>query len=184
LTLGVRGRVRCAGGACRVAEWSVFPAPEPGAFYVLGRADFDADESLVAEIGRLREVFDTPATMRANLDLCLTMQDASGVIGRFCEQAMVGCPGEVWIANASRNLLECIARWGSGAEDVPATEEPHECWAARGGRPHSYDPGGLGLSHGHLGTPPKRSHCTPLKGAGEALGMLATRADSDVDSTL
>ncbi len=183
VTLGVKGRVRGADGAYRVVEWSVFPAPEPGAFYVVGHAlaDAEAEESLVAEIGRLHKDIDTLATMRDNLDMCLTTQEASGVIGRFCEQAMDGYPGEVWIANASRNLLERIARWGDGAEDVLATTEPHECWAIRGGRPHSFEPGGSGLPCGHFETPPKRSRCIPLKGAGDALGMLTTWADSEVD---
>jgi diguanylate cyclase (GGDEF)-like protein len=185
MTLGVKGRVRCADGAYRVVEWSVFPAPEPGTLYVVGHApgDSDAEESLVAEIGRLHKDIDTLATMRDNLDMCLTMQEASGVIGRFCEQAMDEYPGEVWIANASRNLLERIARWGDGAEGVLATKEPHECWAMRGGRSHSYEPGGSGMPCGHFETPPRRSLCIPLKGAGEALGMLTTWADADVDST-
>jgi PAS domain S-box-containing protein len=183
LTLGVKGRVWCADGAYRVVEWSVFPAPEPGSFYVVGHehADSEVEESLVAEIGRLHKDIDTLATMRDNLDMCLTTREASGVIGRFCEQAMDGYPGEVWIANASRNLLERIARWGDGAEDVLATTEPKECWAIRGGRPHSYEPGGSGLPCGHFPTPPKRSRCLPLKGAGDALGMLTTWADSDLD---
>ena len=183
MTLGVGGRVRCADGAYRLAEWSVFPAPEPGALYVVGHANSDADESLVAEIGRLHKDIDTLATMRDNLDMCLTMQEASGVIGRFCQLAMDGYPGEVWIVNASRNLLERIAHWGDGAEDVLATTEPHECWAMRGGRPHSYEPDGTGLLCRHFETPPRRSLCIPLKGAGDALGMLTTWADSGVDGT-
>jgi diguanylate cyclase (GGDEF)-like protein/PAS domain S-box-containing protein len=184
VTLGVEGRVRCADGVYRVVEWSVFPAPEPGAVYVVGHETVDsgAQESLVAEIGRLHRDIDTLATMRDNLDMCLTMQEASGVIGRFCEQAMDGYPGEVWIANASRNLLERIARWGDGNEGVLATTEPQECWAIRGGRPHSYEPGGSGLPCGHFETPPKRSRCYPLKGAGDALGVLTTWADSDADA--
>ncbi|OFW66546.1 MAG: hypothetical protein A2Z12_01990 [Actinobacteria bacterium RBG_16_68_21] len=185
MTLGVQGRVRCADGTYRVAEWTVLPAPKSGALYVLAYAHEDSavKESLVAEIGQLHKDIDTLAAMRDNLDMCLTMLEAYDVIGRFCQQVMEEYPGEVWITNASRNLLERVARWGERSEGALATTEPHTCWAMRGGRSHSYDPGGSGLQCGHFESPPTRSLCIPLKGSGEALGMLTTWAGSYIDDT-
>jgi diguanylate cyclase (GGDEF)-like protein len=184
LTLGVLGRVRGADGVYRMVEWSVLPAPEPGAMYVVGHElAGPAEKTLVAEIGRLHRDIDTLATMRDNLDMCLTLQEASEVIRQFCQQAMNGYPGEVWMVNASRNLLERIAGWGDGAEGSLGTKELHECWAMRGGRSHSYGSGDSGLACPHFDTSPRRSLCIPLKGTGEALGILTTWADTEVDDT-
>jgi len=176
LILDVKGRVRCADGVYRVAAWSLFPAPEPGTLYALGHeaAELDSETDLTAEIERLYRDIDTLAAMRDNLDMCVTIEEASQVIRRFCSKAMDGFPGEVWISNASRNLMGRVARWGDGDEDMLGTMEPVDCWALRGGRPHSYDPQGSGLSCKHHKPLPSRSICIPLKGSNEVLGLLTT----------
>jgi diguanylate cyclase (GGDEF)-like protein len=54
------------------------------------------------------------------------------------------------------------------------TMEPVDCWAMRGGRPHSYDPKGSGLPCKHHPKLPCRSLCIPLKGASDVVGMMTT----------
>jgi diguanylate cyclase (GGDEF)-like protein/PAS domain S-box-containing protein len=181
LTLAINGRVRCADGAYRQVAWTILPAREPGVIYALGHdpAESSATEALTAELERLHNDIDILAAMRDNLDLCVTMQEACHVIRRFCHEAMGGWPGEVWICNPSRNLLERIARWGDGDEDLMSTMEPADCWGMRGGRPHSYDPKGSGLPCKHHKVVPRRSICMPLKGASDVVGLLTTWGTSE-----
>ena len=128
----------------------------------------------MAQIDKLHADIDSLAAMRDNLDMCVTPQEAAEVIRRFCHEAMDGWPGEVWLINASRNLLERIASWGPRSEDAVGTIEPVQCWAIRGGRPHTYGPRGSGLLCQHHRLLPRRSICLPLKGSNEVLGMLTT----------
>ena len=177
------GRVRCADGVHRVVAWRFLPAPESGAMYALGRdvADEGSEAALTAEIEQLHIDIGTLGEMRNNLDMCMTMEEARRVIRRFCVEAMDGWPGEVWIFNSSRNLLERIARWGDGDEDLVEMMEPADCWGMRGGRPHSFDPTGSGLPCKHHKVTPGRSVCIPLTGSNEALGLLTTWRWSESD---
>jgi diguanylate cyclase (GGDEF)-like protein len=176
LTLGVDGRVLCADGIYRVISWTILPSPEPGMAYALGRnlMESESEAVLTARIEQLHRDIDTLAAMRDNLDMCLTLPEATAVISRFCREAMDGWPGEVWMINASRNLLERIACWGGCDESALGTMEPSQCWAIRGGRPHNYDPTSPGLPCQHHKVLPRRALCIPLKGSNEVLGLLTT----------
>jgi hypothetical protein len=96
--------VRCKDGVYRVVAWSFLPTTEPGFMYVRGRPDPDSDseEALTSQIEELRSDIETLGEIRANLDMCLTMEEAREVIRRFCADAINGWPGEVWVFNASR----------------------------------------------------------------------------------
>ena len=175
-TLDRTGRVRCKDGVYRVVAWSFLPAAEPGFMYARGRPDPDADseEALTLQIRQLRSDIETLGEIRANLDLCMTMEEAREVIRRFCADAMNGWPGEVWVFNASRNLLELVARWGDGVKVPVKTMEPIDCWGLRGGRTHSFDPTSSALPCKHHHVSPARSMCIPLKGSNEVVGLLTT----------
>lgn len=181
LTLGINGRVRCADGVYKQVAWTILPAREPGVIYALGHDAIGsgATETLTAEIERLHNDIDIMAAMRDHLDMCVTMQEACHVIRRFCHEAMGGWPGEVWITNPSRNLLERVARWGDGDEDMMATMEPPDCWGMRGGRPHTFDQEGAVVACKHHKVLPRRSICIPLKGAADVVGLLTTWGLSD-----
>src|SRR3990172_4924089 len=177
--VGVRGKMRCADGTYRAVVWMLFPASETSTIYALGRVidESGSAASLTAEIKQLHIASDALAEMRNNLDICMTLQEASQVIQRFCLETMKRWPGEVWFVNSSRNLLERIARWGEGEDDdavMVLTMEPSDCWALRGGRPHAFDPRGSGLPCKHLQMEPTASLCIPLKGASEVFGLLTT----------
>ena len=181
LVLGVRARVRCADGAYREVEWSILPASESGVINVLGRdtAESSSVTALAGEIDQLHHDIDMLGGIRDNLDLCVSMQEACQLIRRFCPEAMGGRIGEVWISNSSRNLLERIARWGDGDEDMLAMMEPVECWAMRSGRTHLFEPNGAGMRCGHIKEGACRSACTPLKGANEVVGLLTTWEEAE-----
>ncbi|MFH1330633.1 MAG: sensor domain-containing diguanylate cyclase [Actinomycetota bacterium] len=181
LILGVKARVRRADGVYRQVEWSILPARESGVMYVLGRdtAESDSAAALASEIDRLHHDIDMLGGVRDSLDLCVSMQEASQLIRRFCRDSMGGRMGEVWISNSSRNLLERIARWGDGDEDMLAMMEPVECWGMRSGRAHFYDPNGAGMRCKHLKEKVCRSFCTPLKGTNEIVGLLTTWEEAE-----
>ncbi|NQV05465.1 diguanylate cyclase, partial [bacterium] len=175
---GVMGRVRCADGEYRIVSWRVLPAPDPGLFYMLGQDASGAHsaKALGAELGQLHLDLTALGEMRDHLDLCLTMEEGCQVITRFCHEVMNGWPGEVWIVNSSRNLLERIAFWGRGAEDPGQVMmmEFSDCWAMRGGKRYVTGQKGSELRCKHLLSGPERSLCTPLKGPGEVFGLLTT----------
>ena len=112
--------------------------------------------------------------MREHLDMCVTSEEATQVIRRFFDEAMDVWAGEIWMMNASRNLLERTALWGGAEHDQTTTMDPMDCWGMRGGRPHSVDPKGAGLPCKHFPVPPRRSMCIPLKGSSEIMGVLTT----------
>ncbi|MBU1494661.1 MAG: sensor domain-containing diguanylate cyclase [Actinobacteria bacterium] len=175
---GIVGRVRCADGEYRPVSWRLLPAPEPGLMYMLGQdvSRPGSAAALGAELDQLHLDLTALGEMRDNLDLCLTIEEGCQVIARFCHEAMNGWPGEVWIVNSSRNLLERIASWGPGVEDPQAVVmmEFTDCWAMRGGRRYAIDRKGSELRCKHLPPGPERSLCTPLKGPGEPFGLLTT----------
>lgn len=176
--VGVGGTMRCADGTHRKVTWSLCLAPG-SAIYAIGR---ETDEpgstaTLTAEIEQLHIASDALADMRNNLDICMTLQEASQVIQRFCLETMKSWPGEVWFINSSRNLMERITKWGEGDGGDPmlvATMDPSDCWALRGGRPHAFDPKTSGLACKHFQVEPTASLCIPLKGAAEVFGLLTT----------
>ncbi|MDH3510565.1 MAG: diguanylate cyclase [Gammaproteobacteria bacterium] len=176
LTPDRTGRVRCTDGVYRVVAWSFLRTAEPGFMYVRGRPDPDVDsqDALASQIQQLKSDVETLGEIRANLDMCLTMEEAREVIRRFCADAINGWPGEVWVFNASRNLLELVARWGDSVKVPVKTMEPMDCWGLRGGRTHASDPTTSGLPCKHHHVPPAQSMCIPLKGSNEVIGLLTT----------
>ena len=178
------GRVRCADGEYRSVSWRVLPAPDPGLFYMLGQDASGAHSAMAleAELDQLHLDLTALGEMRDNLDLCLTMEEGCQVIARFCHEAMDGYPGEVWIVNASRNLLERVAVWGPGTGNAGLKMmEFTDCWAMRGGRRYAIDRKGSELRCKHLPPEPERSLCTPLKGPSEAFGLLTTWGSVESD---
>jgi diguanylate cyclase (GGDEF)-like protein len=152
--------------------------------YVRGRPDPDSDseEALTSQIEELRSDIETLGEIRANLDMCLTMEEAREVIRRFCADAINGWPGEVWVFNASRNLLELVASWDDSVKVPVKTMEPMDCWGLRGGRTHAFDPTTSGLPCKHHHVSPAQSMCIPLKGSNEVVGLLTTWLASGDDN--
>lgn len=174
--LDVTGRLRGSDDQWTPVVWTLAGAPEPGAMYALGRPvdGHGLETALTAEIEQLRRDIEDLSELREHLDMCVTSEEATQVIRRFFDEAMDVWAGEIWMMNASRNLLERTALWGGAEHDQTTTMDPMDCWGMRGGRPHSVDPKGAGLPCKHFPVSPRRSMCIPLKGSSEIMGVLTT----------
>lgn len=81
-----------------------------------------------------------------------------------------GLSGALFLYNASRNLLELRARWGTVSQ--PETVTPGECWALRRGQRHFVDGEMPSLSCRHVEHRTGDSICIPMSAHGETNGMV------------
>jgi diguanylate cyclase (GGDEF)-like protein len=128
-----------------------------------------ANEALAERVGEL----DLLNRLGDLLQVCLTLEEAYGVIGRLAQQFFPSDAGVLYAYSASRNVIEAVVSWGTeaGARDIVFA--PDRCWALRSGRTHVVPETREGLLCTHLPEPPPRSYlCTPLVAQGEALGVL------------
>jgi len=102
---------------------------------------------------------------------CQTVEGACKVSGSLLPTIFDYRPGVLYLANASRNLVESAATWN--IQSAVVSFDPDSCWALRLGKPYSTaDPK----------TPTRCSHvdaaftgnylCVPLVAHGETLGVL------------
>ena len=128
-----------------------------------------ANEALAERVGEL----DLLNKLGDLLQVCLTLDEAHGVIGRLARQFFPGDSGVLYAFSASRNVIEAAVSWGPepGARDIVFS--PERCWALRSGRSHVVADTREGLVCAHLPDPPPQAYlCTPLVAQGEALGVL------------
>jgi diguanylate cyclase (GGDEF)-like protein len=129
-----------------------------------------ANEALAERVGEL----DLLNRLGDLLQVCLTLEEAYGVIGRLAQQFFPGDSGVLYAYSASRDVIEAVVSWGTepGASDI--VFPPDRCWALRSGRTHVVPETREGLLCTHLPEPAPRAYlCTPLVAQGEALGVLS-----------
>ncbi|MDX2270668.1 MAG: diguanylate cyclase [Cyanobacteriota bacterium] len=116
-------------------------------------------------LSRLRE-------MSNLLQTCLHISDAYQVIAQTVPSLFPDIPGMLCKLNASKNLLESVATWGSPLSSQ-AVFAASDCWGLRRGEPHWVADPSTGLRCSHLEEPwPAHSFCLPLLAQGETLGVL------------
>jgi len=128
-----------------------------------------ANEALASRVGEL----DLLNRLGDLLQVCLTLDEAHGVIGRLARLFFPGDSGVLYAYSASRNVIEAVVSWGPepGARDIVFS--PERCWALRSGRAHVVADSREALLCAHLPDPAPRSYlCTPLVAQGEALGVF------------
>ena len=128
-----------------------------------------ANEVLAERVGQL----DLLNRLGDLLQVCLTLDEAHGVIARLARQLFPGDSGVLYAYSASRNVIEAVVSWGPepGAKDIVFA--PERCWALRSGRSHVVSDTREALLCAHLPEPaPPAYLCTPLVAQGEALGVL------------
>jgi diguanylate cyclase (GGDEF)-like protein/PAS domain S-box-containing protein len=106
------------------------------------------------------------------LQTCLTIEEASAVVGRTAAELFPQSCGALFLATASRELYEANTVWGEAfaGERVFASEE---CWALRRGRAHWLEDAAAGPRCRHFGNGAAGAAiCVPLIAQGEALGVL------------
>src|SRR5262245_9848272 len=123
------------------------------------RVEHYADQiSQLTGLGQLLQSCQTPA------EIYSVVQHAMG--GLFPTDS-----GALAVLDASRNLLECTATWGSAAPP-PRVFGPSECWAFRLGRPHLVSHDGSPLRCGHAAGQSGVTLCLPMLAQGDNMGIL------------
>lgn len=104
------------------------------------------------------------------LQSCTTVAEAEKLVGHFMQQLFPGVGGALYVARASRNILEPKASWGELLRP-PDVLEIGECWALRLGRPYRSGRDGLDPPCSHSGDAAE-SVCIPMMAHGETIGLL------------
>ena len=113
------------------------------------------------------------------LQSCLTLEEAYQQSARVLSHFYPS--GALLMLNASRNLLDVAATWGtSSTRKGPFA--PESCWGLRKGRIHLAQPGSFGLLCDHLEATPSAAHlCVPMIAQGESLGVMSVEDPSPAD---
>ena len=119
--------------------------------------------ALLSEVGEL-------------LQACLSEEEAYAVFAPFARKLFPYWSGSLSITNASRNVVETAAAWGTNADQDYFT--PDDCWALRRGRTHVIEDPTAAMLCRHLSAEPPASYvCVPMMAKGEALGVLHLASD-------
>lgn len=128
------------------------------------------------EMNLLSELYDS-------FQACREESDIYYFAGRYGERLFPRAYGGLYILNASKNLLDLVARWGTDVPgpDVMALED---CWALRTGKPHHRPTVSSGPACPHVaaaGPGLTPTLCLPLTSKEGVIGLLhlgASTADS------
>jgi diguanylate cyclase (GGDEF)-like protein len=107
-----------------------------------------------------------------HLQACHAVAEAYAVIAQYGGSLFPDEPGGLFMLSEGRDLVECVAAWGT---PPPASEVFHaaDCWALRRGRPHVVEGPEARLVCPHLGAPAPAAYvCVPLMAQTTALGVL------------
>jgi diguanylate cyclase (GGDEF)-like protein len=119
----------------------------------------DQEAMLLAQTGELLQACETPA-------------EGYTVLGSMLPRFVAVEPLEVFVINASQNLVERVAASAEGLQRA-AVFRPDECWALRLGRPHQSSAAATDVACAHLGQPrPPFSLCVPMVAHGRSLGVI------------
>lgn len=107
------------------------------------------------------------------LQACLTLEEARTAIAQFVQPLFSQTSGGIFLINASNNLVEGVASWGSSPFASEKFFTPHECWALRRSQANFAGDTHSGLVCQHLHQPaPAESLCVPMMAQGDALGIM------------
>lgn len=101
-------------------------------------------------------------------------EELCSVIRKGLLQLYPSSEGALYVYRHSRDRLERREMWGHEVSVV--SMPPHDCWAMRRGRAHTYGGEVIDLSCGHCqGGSDAPSICVPLLAQGESIGLLYVR---------
>jgi diguanylate cyclase (GGDEF)-like protein/PAS domain S-box-containing protein len=110
------------------------------------------------------------------VECCQDADEAYQVMARHLRRLFPLHPGAIYMISASRNLIECAARWDDDTNAAPAlTFTPKDCWALRRGRIYKVESplAEMLCEHVEVGNElPGPYICAPLIAHSEALGIL------------
>lgn len=121
--------------------------------------------------------------MGAQLQACVTPQEAYKIIARDLPRLIYGSGGALSIISNSRDVVEAELTWGRDTNVIIPLFEIKDCWALRSGRVH--DSTNV-LICNHWTIPkdyplPNGCVCIPMVAAGETLGVLSIYTQEPFD---
>jgi len=114
---------------------------------------------------------------------CNNMVEIAEVVGAQMARLLPSIPGAFFTYRSSRDAIERVASWNSSAEDFPETMTGGKCWALRRGRLHIGGNAPNRLQCGSDACDCKHALCLPLVAAGEVLGLIVLRLETDPETT-
>ncbi|AFZ32289.1 diguanylate cyclase with PAS/PAC and GAF sensors [Gloeocapsa sp. PCC 7428] len=108
------------------------------------------------------------------LQACQTVEEAYKTLPSLVQPLFPKLSGGIFLINASRNIVEAVATWGSISSSHTLFKSD-DCWALRRGRLHYVENTHTGLVCQHLdctGSSSVEYLCVPMMAQGEALGLL------------
>ncbi|HET9032004.1 MAG TPA: diguanylate cyclase [Dokdonella sp.] len=119
---------------------------------------------------------------------CRDIDEAARGLAISLPRLLPSSSGSVHLINASQNLIQAIAHWGSGSQHLATLFAPDDCWALRRG--HAYPLAGSAPAFicKHLQSAveehPEQVHlCLPMIAQGEILGVVSVTSGHGIDST-
>jgi diguanylate cyclase (GGDEF)-like protein/PAS domain S-box-containing protein len=118
---------------------------------------------------------ETLSRMAELLQACAQRGEAYEIVRETADQLFADSPGSLFIYRESRDVLEHVTSWGSGAPP-DRTVSPDDCWALRLGSPHFVpSQGAVRCRHAHKES--TSYACMPVHGQGQILGLLHIEVD-------
>jgi diguanylate cyclase (GGDEF)-like protein/PAS domain S-box-containing protein len=113
------------------------------------------------------------------LQACISLEEAYNAIAILIQPLFPEISGGLFIINASTNLVEAVATWGTALASQTLFS-PSDCWGLRRSRLHRVEDVQQGLlcKHFHETISTAQSLCIPMIAQGEALGLLYLSASS------
>jgi len=128
--------------------------------------------AMVTELQRRDSEMHLLSDMNELLQCCKTQEEAFQVIGLKVGRLFEGQCGCLAVMRAGEQLLEPVARWGSG-QPMVSSFSLEDCWALRRGHPHEVTEPQAAAQCQHFISPPTSGYlCVPLTVQGDTLGML------------
>lgn len=110
------------------------------------------------------------------LHACKSVEELLDVISTGLEKLLPGTSGGLFLYSNSRDVLEDVCRWNSGAPG--ASIEPDDCWSLRRGRSYVYGQAELNYACHHVSAAPTAPYiCIPVIAHGDAIGLLHVSLD-------
>ena len=150
-----------------------------------------ANRDLLSSLGdsqRLGQSMRELAELGEMLQGCRDIDEAAAGLVISLPRLLPSSSGSVHLINASQNLIQVIAHWGSASQHETTIFTADDCWALRRG--HAYPLAGAApaftckhlqtatevqLEHAHL--------CVPMIAQGEILGVISVSSEHNIDET-
>jgi diguanylate cyclase (GGDEF)-like protein len=116
------------------------------------------------------------------LESCRSLEEAYEIVTRRILYLLQDTNGALYMITPSRNMLECVGRWGEPALEFEKTFDHEDCWALRRNKPHGMESEVSDLICKHVegaNCAPGAYLCLPMVAHGEVMGLLHIRFASE-----